>query len=46
LTDEIHVNALERLEHRRAHVRSTDDVLASSVIEATTIELAGARTRA
>jgi nicotinamidase-related amidase len=37
LTDEIHENALERLEHRRAHVRSTDEVLASPIIQATSI---------
>lgn len=37
LTDEIHENALERLEHRRAHVRSTDEVLTMRVIGATGI---------
>jgi nicotinamidase-related amidase len=39
VTNEIHENALERLEHRRAHVRSTDHVLASPVIEATNIAI-------
>jgi nicotinamidase-related amidase len=42
LTDEIHENALERLEHRRAHVRSTDDVLGHAVIGATDIHLSDA----
>jgi len=44
LTDEIHENALERLEHRRAHVRSIDDVLSRPVIGATEITPAGAAT--
>lgn len=44
LTDEIHENALERLEHRRAHVRSTHDVLSKPVIGATEITLADAAT--
>jgi nicotinamidase-related amidase len=42
LTQEIHDNALERLEHRRAHVRGTDDVLATPVVEATDIVTASA----
>jgi nicotinamidase-related amidase len=40
LTDEIHENALERLEHRRAHVLLTDAVLSTPVIPATGIALA------
>jgi nicotinamidase-related amidase len=35
LTDEIHENALERLEHRRAHVMLTDSVLATARVTAT-----------
>lgn len=35
LTDEIHENALERLEHRRAHVVSTDAVLGTARVAAT-----------
>jgi len=41
LTEEIHENALERLEHRRAHVRTTDVVLSTPVIEATEVALVG-----
>lgn len=40
LTDEIHENALERLAHRRAHVLTTDSVLATPVVAATGITLA------
>jgi nicotinamidase-related amidase len=40
LTDEIHENALERLEHRRAHVLATDAVLRTPVISATGVALA------
>ena len=43
LTDEIHENALERLEHRRAHVRTTDVVLSTRVIEATDVALVGGK---
>lgn len=39
LTEEIHHNALERLEHRRAHVLSTDAVLSRARIEATEVPL-------
>jgi nicotinamidase-related amidase len=35
LTDEIHENALERLEHRRAHVLTTDDILSATRVTAT-----------
>jgi nicotinamidase-related amidase len=35
LTDEIHENALERLEHRRAHVRHTDAILSMTRVSAT-----------
>lgn len=39
LTQEIHDNALERLEHRRAHVLSTDGVLSIARVPATSITL-------
>ena len=39
LTHDIHANALLRLDHRRAHVRSTDKVLEGRTIEATTIQV-------
>ena len=35
LTDEIHENALERLEHRRAHVLTTDAILSMTQVDAT-----------
>jgi len=35
LTDEIHQNALERLEHRRAHVLSTHTLLSMTHVEGT-----------
>jgi nicotinamidase-related amidase len=40
LTDEIHENALERLQHRRAHVITTDDVLTTPIITPTGIAFA------
>jgi len=39
LTDEVHANALQRLEHRRAHVLSTETLLTEHHITATTIEV-------
>jgi nicotinamidase-related amidase len=42
LTDEIHENALERLEHRRAHVVTTDAVLTTPVFTPTDIAFARA----
>lgn len=39
LTEEIHENALERLEHRRAHVLSTEAVLSTARVTATNIAL-------
>jgi nicotinamidase-related amidase len=35
LTDEIHENTLERLEHRRAHVLTTDAILSMTTVTAT-----------
>jgi nicotinamidase-related amidase len=35
LTDEIHQNALDRLEHRRAHVLSTDAILSKHTVDPT-----------
>jgi len=39
LTREIHENAVQRLEHRRAHVRTTDQLLDTDQIPATTITI-------
>jgi len=38
LTDEVHVNALQRLEHRRAHIRTTHELLETQHIPATHID--------
>jgi nicotinamidase-related amidase len=43
LTDEIHENALERLEHRRAHVLPADTILGVSQVAATEVLSGAAR---
>ena len=44
VTDELHENSLERLEHRRAHVKSTAELLAGQPIPASVVQVPAAAT--